>query len=1033
MKITGSSPYEHRLWDYDSQDHVVAVYYDCKVMYSMEKVRVDDYFSIVMLIPRSITPRDGAPIGMSLNYRKVVRKGFNMQGQAISSAVMSFVDDEGHKLAMSPLSPVDPIVLPTAVYYNIVQQYKYKTETGKTIAPVTFVPLLRTTITDDRQAATAADIIFQTLIVSDNPVPLSLVAPLQRTGRNPNYWRVPGPMEEKRESPGFAGREICPSLRGPAFVPARSAANERWSIEERVIAQANPMTALPTEFELYAADFINQFATPAEVITPEDVATLQSKPSQVARNKEALPTLHYWLVKMEVVVKSFLKMEAYDSLKDPRNISTLPSEHQLSYSCFTIPAAKRLAENDWYAFSRTPEEVEQRVHFLANKHKNVVETDFSRFDGTHSQALYNFELMFLKRMFRPSHHRILDRLHRACHDPKARTASGIPYRTHGSRLSGCSDTSFANTLDNAFVAYCAYRRSGLSHKDAVNQLGFYGGDDGLSYDIDPVIYMRVAKDLGLKLKVKAKPTHLPVGMLGRIHLNPAAMPGSIADPVRSITKLHISVDDQVSDDQAAVNKAQGLIITDSKTPILGAWATKVLSLYPNLVPQADKLAYAAQFGPCVLKEELHDLAYSYVAEQLHVDPEDVRQVERDIASAQSLDDFPRDPFPYDDQPLPPGTQNADGAAPILHRTDPPLPARLNSTTSPCPATIANAVLPNLPPAPASHKRARRRRSATVSAPTAQPMPALPALQASTSKPRPTRKVFTKIPAASTVCSQSVQAGGPVSPASTTSTASTQPGSVSAQLLAHLQKATSQCASTVTPSSTTGGRSKTYRPVTKPSPVASPDPASSPSTATSSTASKVGTQPALTSTSLPQPAQASSISKQVVATLDPLAVETELSAKSPSSSTLKSQSPPPSPRTPPALPFARVRPAPSLTSSPKTSTVPSQLPPRQKPTKASGSNSLVSRASRRSSTSARRSEITQNSLLTGAASISSTSGSDPQSPSSLPAERTSGSSIIPAVSKPASSSPYATQRTKRWTPRPKACEHGHLDCPDCHHL
>jgi len=56
------------------------------------------------------------------------------------------------------------------------------------------------------------------------------------------------------------------------------------------------------------------------------------------------------------------------------------------------------------------------------------------------------------------------------------------------------------------------------------------------------------------------------------------MNDSFQDPVRTIPKLHLSANKNVSDEQAAVNKATGYTITDDKTPIIGDWCRKVMSL-----------------------------------------------------------------------------------------------------------------------------------------------------------------------------------------------------------------------------------------------------------------------------------------------------------------------------------------------------------------------------------------------------------------------------------------------------------------------
>lgn len=1022
LSVRGVKEYRHPLWNYDV-DSIHAVYEDAFVVYGCEKIRIDDAWSIVCLFPKTIEPRPwAAPTGLSLRRRQLTLTGINVLGSQITVGYTQFLRD-GPRVSLGLLAPGKSTTIPHDVIHDVQTRWSIAQLKGKNLYPADLSALVRAHIHDDVEAITATTRFLELII--PGTLRSTFSHSVTQRAENPHYQRVPSPSDVDGKEPGQPARVLCPSLVGPAFVPSRTPANERWSVEERVTRLHNPMTALPPKYERYAMEFIALFARPVEPLLPSEVEELQSKPAQRAKNARAMPRLADWLATKKTVVKSFLKMEAYDSYKDPRNISTLPPEHCLAYSCFTIPAAKMVSKQPWYAFSKDPKQVEQRVHELAAAHRTVVETDFSRFDGTHSLALYNFELRFLKHCFRPIYHRELEKLHRQQYHPSAFTKSGFAYDPAGSRLSGSADTSFGNSLDSALIAYCAYRESGFSPEAAAARLGLYGGDDGITYDIDPVIYQRVARELGLKLKAVPKSAAAPTGMLGRIHLAPATIPGSIADPVRALRKLHITVDETNTPEQCLVNKAQGFITTDARTPLLGAWARKVLQLHPHLT--ANALSYTASLGSSELPDDLVSLAYDYVASQLQVDRGLVESVEREILEAKSVQDFPADPFPFEEPQLPPGTSNASEEATIpAPSTDPREP--------PCP--VSNAQEPPPPnPAPradnARPRRTDRRRGTTASTRTDPPTHGSPASPASTSKRPPTKKDNSSTSGASTASNPSAPAGGPASPASTTSTASTVPASASTQLSAPSRKGTSPCASTATPSSTVAAPSRTSPPATKQSPAASPAQASSPSTATSSTVS-VGTSPAQTLPSPAQPAPASSTSKLVAVTPALPALATAPSAKSRSNSTSRSPSPPPSPRTPQPSP-SRTKPgARSPRSAPKTSRARSNWVPRKNNSKESPSPSPASKPPP-SSSSPHPSPTTPRSQSTQPRLTSSTSGLAQQSlPSS--AASTATSSPTPAQSRPGPSNHSGTSSTKVWRPRPMPCaDHGVIDCIPCHTL
>jgi hypothetical protein len=165
---------------------------------------------------------------------------------------------------------------------------------------------------------------------------------------------------------------------------------------------------------------------------------------------------------------------------------------------------------------------------------------------------------------------------------KAWTKAGVQYDMGGSRASGSADTSLFNSIDNAYVAYCAFRNANLDPDAAYRSLGLYGGDDGLTPDLEPAVYERTSNDLGLRLKATTHPSGARTGMLGRVYPAPADGPEQMADLPRQLGKLHVIASrDPMAARTVLVDRAHGILVTDPDTPILSNWARLVLRTHAD--------------------------------------------------------------------------------------------------------------------------------------------------------------------------------------------------------------------------------------------------------------------------------------------------------------------------------------------------------------------------------------------------------------------------------------------------------------------
>jgi len=587
MTIAGGATYKHQLWDYNV-DSFRAVYPGVEIVYSVESVPVNPHWSIVLITPKAILVPSATDFVDSMR-RKLHPKGFHslkrctfvhkvetMAGPSVSAMIRHDGDNPLLSLSIPGLyssihvTPVSESIITTRARIGQMKIHD-------------LVVLLAGDFGDDVRLAQA--LIFNALPVK--PVEVSRHTPFSTTWSqrdiDASYRKVALPSLIPQEK--LMGRVLCPPVLDDAWMPMRSLANEQHTLDKRIKAVRNPQLEFLPRYQGFSAEFIEQLLPTPHVLTPYDVSHViesQKRATQIANNAQASPRLADYLAAPDATVKSFTKGEVYaDPTKDPRNISTQPTEQCLLYSQYTQALSARLKQHHCYAFSRTPDEVAARVHYVACTSRTLTETDFSRFDGTHSHALYNMELAIFLRAFPPSEHAVLRRVHQAMTTASGRTTLGLRYEPDGGRLSGAADTSIMNTVDNMFVAFCVYRRQGCTPAVAFARLGVYGGDDGISGDTDPIIYEQVTSDLGLKLKAVSRPSHARTTFLGRVYPTPTANATHMADLPRQLGKLHAHPSrEEVHPYITLFNKATGHLAVDPQTPILSHWARMILRTCP---------------------------------------------------------------------------------------------------------------------------------------------------------------------------------------------------------------------------------------------------------------------------------------------------------------------------------------------------------------------------------------------------------------------------------------------------------------------
>jgi hypothetical protein len=370
-----------------------------------------------------------------------------------------------------------------------------------------------------------------------------------------------------------------------AFVPDQSVNNDAVGIKRRVeMPQRGVNNVSMSRFVSKCIEewiSIKMAHLNGELLFPVEMS--------VVYDKQHRPTQRVILEKADYehdkhTLSTFGKREAYGKVNYQRNITTLPGNEKKWYSTYMYAYTNFLKQMHWYAFGSTPKCIADRVAKWCEGASHMLLTDYSFFDGSINNILRAKQRRELMALFHPSSRALLSSLLCKQVDRQARSRFGVTYNTGKSRLSGSPETSVQNTDDNAFSAYVALRSSGRTPDQAWEMLGLFGGDDGIIPDLNPKVMERTAVCLGLDLKCVVVKRGLPgVTFLSR-HYGPDVWFGasdSICDVKRILSKFHVTVamPSNVTPQVKLFEKAFALSLSDSNTPIIGPFVSRVIELY----------------------------------------------------------------------------------------------------------------------------------------------------------------------------------------------------------------------------------------------------------------------------------------------------------------------------------------------------------------------------------------------------------------------------------------------------------------------
>jgi hypothetical protein len=381
---------------------------------------------------------------------------------------------------------------------------------------------------------------------------------------------------------------MSPLVHG-AFCPVANKAGEEQCVKGRIENLRKPEPK-PSNFRDRCIDeFANLIMQNVhlEPVCFEVVNAKQTSSAQQLSIAKAVLTGQF----RKLVLKCFIKAEAYSDVKDPRNISTYNDADKLDMAMFALALSEHMKKFKWYGPGKTPLEIANRVTEICTESEFVNISDYHRMDGTITYTLRQVDRVVCMKAF-ANHTAKLNELLKTNVDNKGYLPHGTTFDQGPSHGSGCSATSLFQTLRAAFNAYLAFRhtpRNGgatYSPAEAFAALGVHLGDDGLDGNLPIDSHKWASRATGLKLEAQVvRRGERGVNFLARYY-SPTVwtgLPDSMCDVKRQLSKFHTTVrlPANVTPEQKFVEKATSYVATDGNTPVIGQLCKKLLLLSPH--------------------------------------------------------------------------------------------------------------------------------------------------------------------------------------------------------------------------------------------------------------------------------------------------------------------------------------------------------------------------------------------------------------------------------------------------------------------
>ncbi|UTU02164.1 RNA-dependent RNA polymerase [rice-associated noda-like virus 2] len=314
----------------------------------------------------------------------------------------------------------------------------------------------------------------------------------------------------------------------------------------------------------------------------EDAALMLDKPSQTLAVKQIWETVD---MPARRLIESFVKNEP--CMKAGRIISSFAdARFLLKLSTYTLKFREEVlhAEHNkhWFCPGLTPPQIAEKVVEYCANVEHPMEGDFSNFDGSVSDWLQRHVMNAVMLRYFGDEPELRQYLNMLISCPARAKRFRFYYDAGVGVKSGSPTTCDLNTVLNAFIQFVSVVSShpDLTHDECFRSIGLAFGDDSLFDAQYKLQFAKTATELGMDLKIESGDPRFGVTFLARVFPDPRTTATSFQDPLRTWRKLHITTrDPNVPLADAAVDRLEGYLVTDSLTPVTSAYCRWLLRMY----------------------------------------------------------------------------------------------------------------------------------------------------------------------------------------------------------------------------------------------------------------------------------------------------------------------------------------------------------------------------------------------------------------------------------------------------------------------
>jgi len=455
-----------------------------------------------------------------------------------------------------------------------------------------------------------------------------------------------------------------PLVSDPNLIPdIKNIDTLKLSVTKRITEHLN--TSVPKDiYKNYAIEFVGLVLNGEQHVgfpyDEEETIKLLNKPTQQAQIRQIVESLD---VEPRIDIKAFVKKEPTN--KAGRVISAFGDFRFIkNLSSFTLAFRDVIlhSENNshWFMPGRRPKEIADTVCDYVRNLVEPVEGDYANMDGSVSAWIQRNVMNAIIMQWVSVEHRLEleGLLNGLIHCPAHAKQFNFQYTPGPGVKSGSPTTCDFNTILNAYVMYCAIRRTDklLKPNEAFKLIGLCFGDDSLFEQRYARAWSRVGRELGMELKIEPFESEKGITFLARVFPDPWSSTTSFQDPLRTMRKLHLTMrPKQISLETAAVDRLSGYLVTDGKTPIIGDYCRKVVSHYRRTATyQKDKnkdlrgdrhseksyWLFGDETESWPQDEKLQALMLQCMAARLEIEVSTLEQLQKEIRNAEDIWSIP---------------------------------------------------------------------------------------------------------------------------------------------------------------------------------------------------------------------------------------------------------------------------------------------------------------------------------------------------------------------------------------------------------